>query len=194
MSDQPSLLAESYRDSGKRDRLDRYYTPPALAETLVRLLPIGEDDVVLEPSVGGGAFLRAVQGHRPRATLTAIDIDPNAAGLRLAERSWVGDFLREDAATHGVDWVIGNPPFGDALTHIERALDVARDVAFLLRLGILSSKARHPFWRTAPLRKVWVLSERPSFTGGGTDSYDYGFFWWDATWEKPAEIEVLSWR
>ena len=43
-------------------------------------------------------------------------------------------------------------------------------------------------------RKVWVLAERPSFTGGSTDSAAYGWFWWDLEHQGPTELGVLSWR
>ena len=45
-----------------------------------------------------------------------------------------------------------------------------------------------------PCKKVFVLSERPSFTGGATDSSAYGFFWWDVMNNGPTELEVISWK
>jgi hypothetical protein len=40
-----------------------------------------------------------------------------------------------------------------------------------------------------------ALAERPSFTGGGTDSAAYGWFWFDREWKQPAEvIPGWSWR
>jgi hypothetical protein len=194
MSTEPVLLSSAYRPDGARDELDRYYTPPELAAFLVGLLPIEAGVRVLEPSVGGGAFLRAVQDRVPSADLVAIDVDPGAAGLALARQSFVGDFLTDDRPTHGIDWTIGNPPYRDAEAHIRRALDVSRDVAFLLRLAMLESAGRVPLWRDFPARKVWVLAERPSFTGGKTDSAAYGWFWWDQTYTGPTELEVVSWR
>ena len=44
-----------------RDNLDRYYTPDALADRLVgRIADRLGDGMILEPSCGGGAFLRAL--------------------------------------------------------------------------------------------------------------------------------------
>ena len=57
-----------------RDPLDRYYTPPALAQQLVATLGILPGDVVLDPSAGGGAFLRCLDPALH--TLHAVDIDP----------------------------------------------------------------------------------------------------------------------
>jgi len=40
-----------------------------------------------------------------------------------------------------------------------------------------------------------VLSERPSFTGKGTDSNAYGFFVWQNRRVKyPTRLEVISWK
>jgi hypothetical protein len=67
-------------------------------------------------------------------------------------------------------------------------------VAFLLRLGFLESSKRLEFWRRWPCRKVFVLAERPSFTGGGTDSAAYALFWWDKVHQRATELEIISWK
>ena len=69
--------------------------------------------------------------------------------------------------------------------HARRGLEVAtRGVAMLLRLALLAGQKRSLLWRSHPPSIVHVLPQRPSFTGGGTDQYDYGWFVWDnaPTW------------
>lgn len=177
----------------ERRKLDAYYTPDDLAEALVQRLPIGWHDVVLEPSVGGGAFARALKRGACRRVV-GIDVDDQADGLLDCDLAHVGDFLEQRFAGR-VEWVVGNPPYRDAEAHVRRALEVTMgSVAFLLRLGFLESSKRADLWACTPLRKVWVLQERPSFTGGGTDSAAYGFFWWDLSHRGPAEVDWLSWR
>lgn len=174
----------------RRDR-DAYFTPDALAEALVGLLPISPLHTVWEPHVGGGAFARAV--YNRRIWLIVSDVhEPSVRALReCAPRRWeVGDFL--DLDWHA-DWIIGNPPFRDAEAHIRHALNQAPRVAFLLRLAMLESKARAPLWRDHPPSVVYVLQERPSFTGSGTDSAAYGWFVW-GTSNGPTELRWLSWR
>jgi hypothetical protein len=109
-----------------------------------------------------------------------------------------GDYLSSPNPFNRYDWVIGNPPFKEAERHVRKALVGGHDVAFLLRLAFLESKARVPFW-TGPgacLRKMWVLAERPSFTANGkTDSAAYAFFWWQPGFEGQAEVvPALTWR
>lgn len=178
---------------------DAYYTPDELAAALVDLLPIRGGCRVLEPSMGGGAFVRAIKHgewmpHRP--WVWGLDIDPDAHGFLHADNVECIDFLDwQPDPERRPEWVIGNPPYSGAMEHVLHALEVTdRHVAFLLRLAFLESAKRAPFWASAPLRKVWVLAERPSFTGGGTDSAAYGFFWWDHSWTREARIEVMSWK
>jgi hypothetical protein len=172
-----------------RRALDAYYTPDALAAALVGLLPIEATDTVLEPHAGGGAFVRALLpvAHR----VLACDVDPEAEGLRLAHSAHRADFLALSSSPWA-RWTVGNPPFRGFEEHVEHGLKVSRHVAYLLRLAVMESAGRVPMWQRWPLRKVWVLAERPSFTGGSTDSAAYGFFWWDRAYSGPAEV-VPGW-
>ena len=163
----------------ERRNLDAYYTPDDVAQRLVSLLPIGPRDIVLEPSVGGGAFARALARMTPN--VDGIDIDPEASGLNDCHGR-LADFLDLHLleCEQRPRWIVGNPPFNDAEEHVSHAIrNTERHVAFLLRLAFLESVKRRPFWEAHPPRKVWVFSKRPSFTGGKTDSCAYGFFWWD---------------
>lgn len=177
----------------ERRPLDAYYTPDSLARALVGLLPIPESATVLEPHVGGGAFARALFAKR-LGWLTLRDIDPAAPGLtEWANTANVGDFLD---ATGEYDWIIGNPPFGGFEAHVDHALELAPNVAFLLRTSVMSSQGRIPCWERWPLRHVWVLAERPSFTDDGkVDRYDYSFFWFQRSCTGLSAIKPgWSWR
>ncbi len=174
-----------------RRPLDAYYTPDPLAAALVGLLPIEPTDTVMEPHAGGGAFVRALLPVARR--VHACDANPEAEGLHIdgVSASFGGvDFL--ELKYGRARWIVGNPPFRGFEAHVEHALTLSRHVAFLLRLASMETAARAPMWQRWPLRKVWVLAERPSFTGGGTDSAAYGWFWFDRLYEGPAEI-VPGW-
>ena len=168
---------------GERVALDAYHTPDDVAARCVAALPempIGLR--VLEPSVGGGAFLRAVHDRWAEAYTVAIDIDPTAAGLIGSHECEAADFL-DPAVGHDepYDLIVGNPPYAHAEAHIRHALALLAEggrLAFLLRLAMLESVKRRPLWAESPLESVHVLSARPSFTGGGTDSAAYAFFVW----------------
>ena len=173
--------------ASKRRPLDAYYTPDDLAAKLVGLVPIEATDIVMEPHAGGGAFVRALLPVAGR--VLACDVNPDAEGLRLAHSAHYGSFL---ACGIGGRWCVGNPPFDGFEAHVDHALHLSRHVVFLLRLAVMESARRASLWQKWPLRKVWVLAERPSFTDGGTDSAAYGWFWFDRCHEGPAEI-VPGW-
>jgi hypothetical protein len=211
-----------------------YYTPYDLALAIVARLPgevllrspesVLSDPYILEPHVGGGAFVQALKdcGVAPQQ-IEVMDINPDAPGLEMCRPSGissVGDFLRVEPRRRPYV-VIGNPPFsrpetdptgiptgrmgkkspimeGCAELHVRRALRVTtRHVLFLLRLAFLESQERILFWKGYPPRKVWALSQRPSFTGGKTDSCAYGLFWWDKQWslsKEPTQLGWMNWK
>jgi hypothetical protein len=181
----------------ERRPLDAYHTPPDLASALVRLLPIVPGALAWEPHAGGGAFVRALGSVG--AKVTASDVDPDAPALADHPYgvTFVGDFLamKRTPADVEPDWIVGNPPFKGFEAHIDHALTWAPDVAYLLRLAVMESAGRVDAWGRWPLRHVWVLAERPSFTGGQTDSAAYGFFWFRRGYRGPVTVTPgWSWK
>ena len=87
--------------------------------------------------------------------------------------SWTPDDL------HSAQWsmAVMNPPFSYAQQFVEHALESCGSVLALLRLSFLESRKRRAFWQNNPA-DVYVLSRRPSFMGGKTDSCAYAWFLW----------------
>ena len=89
------------RKNGERAKLDAYYTDDRVAQAVIDeviphiLMAEAAPLRVLEPHVGGGAWVRALQRLRsPNITITAMDLNPEAAGLALADHAMPGvDFL-----------------------------------------------------------------------------------------------------
>jgi len=52
------------------------------------------------------------------------------------------------------------------------------DLVFLLRLGFLASFERVALWKDLGEPDLRILPNRPSYTGGGTDKYDYAWYIW----------------
>ena len=177
----------------ERVPLDAYYTPDDVAARCVAVLPSWPRRIV-EPSAGGGAFVRGIRARWRTAQITGCDVNPDALGLRECNAAAVCDFVDFRPGDIDPDAVVGNPPYSDAEAHIRHALRVVRPdgvVAFLLRLAMLESQKRAAFWTAHPPRKVWVLSARPSFTGGGTDSAAYGWFVWERGFAGPPALGWL---
>lgn len=147
-----------------RDPLDRHYTPDALALRCVLMLSdsMPEPEVVWEPHVGGGAFVRAVRSVWPSAHIIGSDIDPDAEGLLLCDEAHVGDALDLDVRA---DLVLGNPPFSGttAIAHVTHAKRAAPVVGFILPwslLGGVQRWAEHmdadpPVWSQPIVPRPW---------------------------------------
>ena len=77
------------------------------------------------------------------------------------------------------DVIITNPPFSLAFKFIQHARLHSKTTYMLLRLNFLGSKMRKEWFSENEPSSLYVLSERPSFTGKGTDATDYAWFGWN---------------
>lgn len=184
----------------RRDN-DAYYTPDALAHACIGAIACPTPRLVVEPSVGGGAFARAVHIRWAAAFVTGVDINPDAPGFTSCDHAvhapWSHDTAEDIRLSAGarVDMIVGNPPYQGAEEHVLVALDAAPVVGMLLRLGWLAGqKRRSTIWNRHPPAAVHVLSRRPSFTGGGTDASEYAFYVWDrARYDGDTFLTWLDW-
>ena len=168
---------------------DAYYTDPALAlaicEWLNKRLP--SPARVLEPCVGGGAFLRAIRTVWPNATTGIEDIDAAAMALLRAER-------RGSPGSTGADYSlsVSNPPFriADRLvrTNMER-VPSGGHVAFLLPVGFIATDDREALYAQCPLRYYVPISPRPSFQENGqTAPTEYALYVFERNYSSNAQI------
>jgi predicted RNA methylase len=99
-----------------RDPLDRFFTPLPLARVICQALRDRlqlSPRLVLEPSVGGGNFVRAARETWPGCYVFGVDIDPEAEGLELCDEHMVADWLEfgPGMTPASFDLSLGNPPF-----------------------------------------------------------------------------------
>jgi hypothetical protein len=199
-----------------RERIpfDYYPTPPWCVH---RLLDAHADDLgiydgvdvrVLEPTVGDGAIVRAVDSWRPpERSVVSVDALPEWTGVEL-RRGALDPATRLAHHHEGVDFrawwpepglfgaepfdvCLGNPAFSIAESIIRHALELSRFVVMLLRVGFLGASERLDFWRTVGADPALrVLPDRPSFDGDGTDSATYAWFVWGC--DAIRGVEVLD--
>jgi site-specific DNA-methyltransferase (adenine-specific) len=106
-----------------RKRLGQFNTPRWTCHLLVQhyFAHLTSDDLVLEPSVGTGAWLDAIARDVPAI---GVEIDPLVAAIareRTGRPIIVGDFT-ELELDFTPSAVIGNPPFGAALRGFVRRI------------------------------------------------------------------------
>lgn len=156
----------------KRDARDWYRTPFWCVQELYKALP-ALPWPTLDPCAGDGALLRCWSFGVP---IRGIELDPDLVEVGKGTHGLSqGDGL---ACSWEGEHILMNPPYRDALTWVRKGVEEAESTTALLRLGFLGSQARRLFWLEHPPRALVILSKRPSFTGKGTDSADYGWFIW----------------
>lgn len=168
---------------GQRSEADFYPTPAWCVHRLLEAVSL-PGGTWLEPTAGQGAIIAAVNQVRSDVHWRAIELEPRFApsiAANIGKRHVVtGDFLRvaPSKIREPVSVVITNPPYSVAMPMIEHALTFGADhVVMLLRLNFIASAGRADFMRKhAP--DVYVLPNRPSFSGKGTDSIEYAWFVW----------------
>lgn len=180
-------MSATGRGAVRRDA-DWYPTPPWCTHRLLDAVRLPSGDW-LEPSAGDGAIMQAVNAVRPGVRWTACDVRPECEPtLRmLTERVVIGDFLRQRWERR-FDVAILNPPYSLALPFVERCRSLAEHVVALLRLNWLASEERASWLRRFP-PSVYVLPNRPSFTGEGTDATDYAWLHWSG---RSPTVRVLD--
>jgi hypothetical protein len=179
----------------ERRELDAYDTPDPLAAAIVERVasvwngPFPPPARILEPTAGGGAFVRACRARWPKALIGAVDINPGLAGAMtlptIGADAGVAADIRDvpHDLIRTVNMIIGNPPYKASesiLLHLLAALPPA--VVMLLPVGFLASRARHSLegiFNKYPLCYFAPIVPRPSFTADGkTDRMEYGVFGW----------------
>ena len=199
---QLELLAVPADNERRAD--DAYYTPRPLAFAACRqLVALGiNPPTIIEPNVGGGAFVDAALQSWPGANIHGCDIRAEAieylkpratVAVRFEQRDWLDaewDFVRADL-------ILGNPPFHDAQQQIEtslRRLNPRGHLAYVLRVSMLGAKERVAMWSKPGLRWCSVIAPRPSFTKGGNDTADVALFVWEQGYTGAATLlQPLVW-
>lgn len=188
-------MAESEHERG--ERLDQFWTVEPLAKAIAEWANIAPGDSVLEPSCGGGDFVRHITAG---AAIKAMDLDSHVFAKwdrELLERPRVEritqDFLRYRTSADAFDVALMNPPYGfvgsgktrkaaDRL-HVQHALRFSRRVVVLARANFLWGVERYSHvFRFAELTRMAVLVHRPAFYGPAllahqqSARHDFGVF------------------
>lgn len=175
-----------------RIEADYYPTPAWCVRRLIERAELPGGDW-LEPAAGDGAIIRAVNAVRADINWTAVEL------RHECRDSLVGmcfpllgvDFLKWNSIG-GYHVIVTNPPYSLAMEFVKASLPLASYVAMLLRVNFLGSAKRSAFFRDE-MPDVYVLPNRPSFTGGGTDATEYAWMvWTPERGRRRGRLEVLA--
>lgn len=179
------------RPAGERNANDFYPTPAVAIKPLLDELEkyVPSSPVILDPGCGQGALTLACLERWPTAIPFAVDLYDPPKDINGWPVHWA-DFLTMEP--RAVDLIISNPPFSMAREFIDQ-MHLWRDertvMAVLQRMNYMGSQKRHEWWRSMARPKLRVLSTRPSFTEGGTDSTEYCWY----LWGLPESAPALEW-
>jgi hypothetical protein len=131
---------------------DDYQTPIGVVSPLLALIDWPRVRSFCEPARGDGVIYKAA----------AERMEPHGFGrLEWHEIRDGRDYLTAEHIP--VDLLITNPPFSHAIEFVNKSLEEAATVCYLLPLGFLSSRERRDWWRSNPPTHVITVSERPCF-------------------------------
>ncbi len=167
---------------GQRSAADYYPTPHWCIRRLLEEVALPEG-LWAEPCAGSGDIIQAVNACRPGTRWLANELRPECQAplseLVGASAVSIGDTLHWSPPERPAV-SITNPPFRVAMDMVAWSLQHADVAVHLLRLNFVGSASRAPFMRANP-PDIYVLPDRPSFTGRGTDSVEYAWFVWNST-------------
>jgi len=179
----------SSTNRGSERRVDDAYETPAWC--VRRLLEVWQprEGELVEPCCGSGQIVRCL----PDRFWHTYDV---RLVVPVATHHVTEDFLdcRGVIGADRIAAVITNPPFSLAEEFIRHCDELFRtaDLVFLLRLNFLGSAGRLKLWRDVGTPDVFVLPNRPSFTGGKTDSCEYAWFIFRREYRDAGIVKILA--
>ena len=166
-----------------KDRVpgEAYYTPSWCVRRMLEALSL-PPGAWLEPAVGNGSIVRAVNEVRGDIEWHGCDISPSVV---VCHRYACPVDVREFKSQVPSEWpsrysvLLTNPPFSLAEDFLRLGLQVANKVVLLLPLKWLESAERSGLL-DKNMPDVFVLPNRPSFADGKTDVTAYAWMHWDS--------------
>lgn len=189
----------------KRAENDFYPTPSWCVRRLLEAWRPRLVGTILEPCAGSVSIIEAAQPMIPNNWL-AVELTKSCRLEELYRKLGVEAILGQDCLTLGhrkgvlcesIECVWTNPPYllaEEIILHHRNIYENA-DLVFLLRIGFLEAEKRKAFWRSLGMADVYVLPNRPSFNGNGTDSACYAWFVWrsfNLSCRSKGTIQILN--
>ncbi len=168
-----------------------FYATPAWCTRRLLAIDVIPGSRWLEPCAGNGEIIDASLKYRQDIRWSAIELREECRPMLtpIVTDLVIGDFLHLTPSPRRYDAVVTNPPYGIAFQIAQRAVEYAPVVALQCRLNWLEGEERNE-WLREHTPDVYVLPNRPSFTGSGTDATAYAWLVFRGH-RRSGKIEVL---
>jgi hypothetical protein len=182
-------MSSTHRGAERRPA-DFYETPAWCVHRLLEALPLPKG-LWFESCAGDGAIIKAVNEVRDDVTWHAHELREECElelhGIDFVAQVEIGDLLARSTFPKA-SVCITNPPFSIAKEMVEHLLRHGdfKYLIMLQRLNWCGAERADLFRELKP--SVYVLPDRPSFTGGGADSIEYG--WW--VFDGEGKLRILD--
>jgi len=173
-----------------RNTIDKYYTKPAIVDLCALAIrthinPVNED-FIIEPSAGGGAFIDAIKQMTDNYAF--YDLEPGHPEIQQLDYLSYTMIANIQGRTH----VLGNPPFGRqssmAIKFIKKSAEFCDTISFVLPKSFKKTSMQKAFPPAFHLVYEIDLPDK-SFTVDGTDYTVPCVF---QIWEKRAAFRQLE--
>jgi len=148
----------------ERKANDLYETPEYTIQSLMNVLDLTNVTTFLEPCVASGNIMKFIPARIKRFF---AEISKGINYLIIKKKK--------------VDLIITNPPYSLATKFLDKSLQEAGSVWYLLRINFLESEKRVEWWQGKEPTHLLALSSRPSFMSKGNDATGYAWYGWDKT-------------
>lgn len=168
----------------KRKPADFYPTPYNVTVALLDFLNLNELDSIWEPAAGDGDMVLPIVAML-KNHVVATDLRPTPF---IDVYGQTEDFVNFEVnplmvgKRRAIQWVITNPPFSLAEQFIEKALEVAPNVAMLVRSQYWHAATRLPMFERNRPSYILPLTWRPAFELSRGDSPLMDVSW--VVWQK----------
>lgn len=132
---------------------------------------------ILEPAAGQGHISKVLLDNYPNSEIISTDLVSRESIDNRVKIQGGQDFLNHDYKDEKFDFVITNPPFALAKEFIDKSLNVSDHVMMFAKLQFLEGKARRDWFKTVPLKYVYVYSHRANPWRNGKSTDENGRKW-----------------
>ena len=138
---------------GRKDKLDRFYTPSNIVNQCLQLLNLNEYDCIIEPSAGMGSFSEKIPN------CISYDIAPEKD--YIIQQDWF-TLDKTNFKQYNNILVVGNPPFGEqnslAIRFFNESARFCNAIAFILPLSFKKDSIQNQLNLNFYLEKELLLN------------------------------------